>query len=173
MVDDFEYGGKKLGRIEVDAVNRGAGGPREWRLNKFNISTPEAQFTASGNWATLNAQGQGAAGAPLPRSQAERRRTVLNFKLDIADAGGVLTRFGMKDVVRRGKGSMEGQVAWVGSPLAPDYPSMAGAFNIKVESGQFLKNPPPGLAKLLDRLGGIEGNIGDRLLRQAVADGVV
>ncbi len=152
VVDDFEYSGKKLGRIEIDAVNRGAaaardGAPREWRLNKFNISTPEAQLTASGNWATVNTQGQGTAAAP--RGQAERRRTVLNFKLDIADAGGLLGRFGMKDVVRRGKGNMEGQLAWAGSPLSPDYSSMAGAFNVKVESGQFLKNPPPGLAKLL------------------------
>lgn len=156
VVDDFEFSGKKLGRIEIDAVNRGAGAgaardgaPREWRLNKFNISTPEAQFTGSGNWATLNAQGQSAGTTALPRGQGERRRTVLNFKLDIADAGALLTRFGMKDVVRRGKGNMEGQLAWVGSPLSPDYPSMAGSFNVKVESGQFLKNPPPGLAKLL------------------------
>jgi uncharacterized protein (TIGR02099 family) len=155
VVEDFDFNGKKLGRIEVDAVNRGAtaaardGGPREWRLNKFNIITPEAQFTGSGNWATINAQSLAANGSPLPRSLGERRRTVLNFKLDIADAGGVLARFGMKDVVRRGKGTMEGQVAWIGSPLSPDYPSMSGAFNVKVESGQFLKNPPPGLAKLL------------------------
>jgi uncharacterized protein YhdP len=29
----------------------------------------------------------------------------------------------MKDVVRRGRGTMEGNVAWIGSPLALDYPS--------------------------------------------------
>jgi uncharacterized protein (TIGR02099 family) len=151
VVDDFEFNAKKWGRIEVEAVNRGGGsqargeaGPREWRLNKFNISTPEAQLTASGNWATINAQSQ----APLARSLGERRRTVLNFKLDIADAGGLLARFGMKDVVRRGKGAMEGQVSWLGSPFSPDYPSMGGNFNAKVESGQFLKTDP-GLAKLL------------------------
>jgi len=78
----------------------------------------------------------------------EPRRTVMNFKLDIADGGGMLARFGMKDVIRRGKGRMEGQVAWVGSPLTLDYPSMNGAFNVNIESGQFLK-ADPGLAKLL------------------------
>jgi uncharacterized protein YhdP len=43
---------------------------------------------------------------------------------------------------------MEGQVAWVGSPLALDYPSLGGAFSVNIESGQFLK-AEPGLAKLL------------------------
>jgi uncharacterized protein YhdP len=72
----------------------------------------------------------------------------MTYKLEIADAGQLLTRFGMKEVVRRGKGRMEGQVAWMGSPLTLDYPSMNGSFNINVEAGQFLK-ADPGLAKLL------------------------
>ncbi len=54
----------------------------------------------------------------------------------------------MKDVVRRGKGRMEGSVAWIGSPLTLNYPSMDGAFFASIESGQFLK-ADPGLAKLL------------------------
>jgi uncharacterized protein YhdP len=54
----------------------------------------------------------------------------------------------MKDVVRRGKGGMEGHVSWAGSPLGFDYPSMAGAFSVNIENGQFLK-ADPGLAKLL------------------------
>jgi uncharacterized protein YhdP len=78
----------------------------------------------------------------------ERRRTAMNFKLDIADSGELLSRLGMKDVVRRGRGKMEGQVAWMGSPFSLDYPSMTGAFTVNVESGQFLK-ADPGIAKLL------------------------
>ena len=157
IVDDLELRGRKLGRIEIDAVNRSASGagrdssPREWRLNKFNVTMPEAVLTASGNWVAVNAQtpvdalaaGQG----PQPRA-AERRRTVMNFRLDIADSGELLKRFGMKDVIRRGKGKMEGQVAWIGSPLSLDYPTMNGQFNVNIESGQFLK-AEPGIAKLL------------------------
>jgi uncharacterized protein YhdP len=51
-------------------------------------------------------------------------------------------------VLSKGKGKMEGQVAWTGSPLALDYPSMGGNFNVSIESGQFLKTDP-GIAKLL------------------------
>ncbi|HSI53105.1 MAG TPA: YhdP family protein [Ramlibacter sp.] len=155
VVDDFELRGKKLGRMEIDAVNRGAatvareGGVREWRLNKLNFTMPEAVFSATGNWASLGAQPAAAPASPASaRRPPERRRTVMNFKLEIADAGQLLTRFGMKEVVRRGKGRMEGQIAWMGSPMTLDYPSMGGEFNINVEAGQFLK-ADPGLAKLL------------------------
>jgi uncharacterized protein YhdP len=154
VVDDLELRGRKLGRVEVEAVNRGAnavareGGVREWRLNKLNLIMPEATLSATGNWAALNAQSATRAGAQGAPGPAEQRRTVMKFQMDIADSGLLLTRFGMKDVIRRGKGKMEGQVAWLGSPFTLDYPSMTGVFNVNVESGQFLK-ADPGLAKLL------------------------
>ncbi len=151
VVDDFELRGKKLGRVEIDAVNVAASAsaaarelPREWRLNRFNISTPEAALTASGNWTNVIAQTSPSAA----RSIKERRRTVLNFKLDINDSGELLNRFGMVGVVRKGVGKVEGQVAWLGSPLTMDYPSLSGDFKVDVENGQFLKTDP-GIAKLL------------------------
>jgi uncharacterized protein YhdP len=155
MVQDFDLRGMKLGQLEIDAINRGPGavaregGIREWRLNKLNLSTPEAVFNANGNWAALNAQPAPPGGQrPARSAPSERRRTVMNFKLDIADSGQLLTRLGMKDVVRRGRGRMEGQVAWLGSPLSLDYPTLSGSFFINVEAGQFLQ-ADPGLAKLL------------------------
>ncbi|MDP2033011.1 MAG: YhdP family protein [Polaromonas sp.] len=153
VVEDLELRGKKLGRVEVEAINRGAGtvaregGVREWRLNKLNIIMPEATLTASGNWVAVNAQ-QAAGLASGGRAPAERRRTVMNFRLDIDDSGELLKRFGMADVIRRGKGRLEGQIAWIGSPLSLDYPSLNGQFNVNVASGQFLK-ADPGIAKLL------------------------
>lgn len=147
VVEDFELRGKKLGRIEIDAVNlmaTAAGSAREWRLNRFNIKTPEAVLTANGNWTDINAQATRSA----TRSIKDRRRTVLNFKLAIGDAGALLERFGMKGVIRKGNGKIEGQVAWLGSPITLDYPSLSGNFNVGVEDGQFLK-AEPGIAKLL------------------------
>jgi uncharacterized protein YhdP len=115
VVDDFELRGRKLGRLEIDAINRGGGavaregGVREWRLNKLSLLTPEAAFTATGNWAALDAQAQPPGARPPPRAAHERRRTVMNFRLDIQDAGQLLNRMGMKDVVRRGQGRLEGR----------------------------------------------------------------
>jgi uncharacterized protein (TIGR02099 family) len=144
VVDDLELRGKKLGRIEIEAINRSGSrtsretGVREWRLNKFNLINPQGSLTASGNWAALGSNAE----------PGERRHTVMNFKLDVADAGGLLARLGMKDVVSRGAGLLEGQVSWAGSPLTLDYPSMGGKFNVNVENGQFLQ-VEPGAAKLL------------------------
>jgi len=142
VVNELELRGTKLGRLEVEAVNRltleraGGSSAREWRLNRFDVTSPEAVFKATGNWAAVNERSR------------ESRRTVMNFRLDILNAGDLLGRFGMKDIVRRGKGQMEGQVAWLGSPLSLDYPTLAGAFKVNIETGQFLK-ADPGIAKLL------------------------
>ena len=147
VVEDMELRGKKLGRVEIQAANLGNAvardATREWRLNRFNITLPEATLTASGNWVNVNAQG-----ASAVRSVRERRRTVLTIKLDVADSGDLLKRMGMPGVLAKGKGKVEGQVSWLGSPFSPDYPSMGGGLNINIESGQFLK-ADPGIAKLL------------------------
>ena len=106
---------------------------------------PEASLLASGNWVRLNASefGQRKYDGALPL-----RRTALHFKLDIADGGGLLARFGMKDVVRQASGVMEGHIAWLGSPLKIDYPTLQGGFAVNVQAGQFLQ-ADPGIAKLL------------------------
>lgn len=137
VVDDFELLGHRLGRAEIDAVNRGGAG-REWQLNKLAFTNPDATFTAQGGWAAPAAGG----------ARGQARRTTMDFKLEIADAGGLLNRFGMKEVVRRGRGRLDGQVQWIGSPLSLDYPSLGGQLQVDVETGQFLK-ADPGIAKLL------------------------
>lgn len=145
IAESFELRGRKLGRLEIDARNRGGeDAQREWRLAKFNLTTPEASFTASGNWAQVGSAGA----APAKAGAAPQRRTVLGFALEMRDAGELLARFGMADVVRRGRGRMEGQIAWMGAPINPDYRSMMGQIHLDVGTGQFLK-AEPGLAKLL------------------------
>ncbi|MDB5897531.1 MAG: hypothetical protein JWP41_1133 [Ramlibacter sp.] len=154
VVDEFEFKGRRLGRLDIDAVYRGPGtvaregGLREWRLNRLGLTTPEYALVASGNWAAVDAQASAVGGPRQEPRPNERRRTALKFRLELSDVGQALARYGMNGVVRRGRGSMEGHVSWVGSPLALDYPSMTGSFNIGVENGQFLK-ADPGLAKLL------------------------
>ena len=136
VIDDFELRGKHLGRVEIIAANRPLPDPRaarEWRLTKFSLSTPEAQLSATGTW---SARGVAA------------RRAEMDFKLELRDSGLFLERLGMGRAVRGGKGSLIGQVAWQGSPLTLDYPSLSGQFNVAIDGGQFLK-ADPGAARLL------------------------
>ncbi|MFN3860002.1 MAG: YhdP family protein [Roseateles sp.] len=134
-VEDFELAAKRLGRLVVLAQAPAAA--RDWKLEKLQLSSPDATLNASGRW------GEAVSG---------RRRTQLDWTLDVADAGRLLERLGQgqKDspVLRGGKGQLSGQIGWDGSPLAPHYPSMAGALNIRLDTGTFLK-AEPGVGRLL------------------------
>jgi uncharacterized protein YhdP len=101
---------------------------------------PEAQLTATGTW-----------GDPGPGAASPARRAAMNFTLALGDSGALLERLGMGRVVRGGKGSLTGDVAWPGSPFSPDYAKMTGQVKVAIESGQFLK-AGPGAARLLSVL---------------------
>jgi uncharacterized protein YhdP len=140
VVDQLELRGKKFGRVEIEAVNNEPGKARtknsgEWQLSKFNITVPEASLRGTGRWLTTSE-----ASAP--------RKTEMNFKLDVSDAGALLTRLGTPNALRGGTGQLEGSVGWQGSPLALHYPSLSGQFAVTMGRGQFLK-ADAGVAKLL------------------------
>ena len=147
VVDDLVLRGKRLGRLELDAVNRA--GAREWRLTRLALTTPEARLTASGNWAAVAGNASLPAGAfATSASPATVRRVMLNFKLELSNGGALIERLGFGKVVKGGKGGMSGQIAWDGSPLAMDYPSLTGQINLSIAAGQFLK-ADPGVGRLL------------------------
>lgn len=154
VADQFELHGKKLGKLEINAINHhiashGQGRALQaWELSRLVVSVPEAVFSASGRW---DAQARGPVrplDAGAPQALQDMRRTTLDFKLDIRDAGALLTRFDMPGVIARGEGQLKGDLSWRGSPISPHYPTMAGQLHLDVGEGQFLKTDP-GAAKLL------------------------
>jgi uncharacterized protein YhdP len=152
VVDDFELRGKRLGRVEIDAVNRAAtdarDASREWLLSRLQMTTPEATLTAAGTWAAAGTAAASAGDTGNAPTGPARRRAVMNFKLDLADSGQFLERLGMGKAIKGGKGLLAGQLAWPGSPLSPDFLNMSGQINLAIEAGQFLK-VEPGVARLL------------------------
>jgi uncharacterized protein YhdP len=140
VIDALELRGIPLGRVEIEAVNQESSPSRllagpEWQLKKFNVLLPEAQLKSTGRW--------------LPTREAQaKRQTEMNFVLDIQDAGALLTRLGTPNALRGGVGQLAGSVNWQGSPLALEYPSMNGQFEVRMGRGQFLK-ADAGAAKLL------------------------
>lgn len=138
VVDDFEWRGIPLGRIEVQAVNRpstqpGRTGLPEWRLDTFRISNADAELRASGQWT-----------AP----ESGRTRSAFGFQLDLANSGTLLARLGLPQTLKGGRGTLSGQISWAGSPLEPDPASMSGDVAVQIAEGRFLK-ADPGMAKLL------------------------
>lgn len=140
VVEQLELRGKKLGRIEIEALNTEPPTGRrrtasEWQLSKLNITLPEANLRSTGRWLT-SAEG------------GTQRKTEMNFQLEVNNAGALLTRLGTPDALRGSAGQLQGTVSWQGSPLALHYPSMSGQFQVQMGRGQFLK-ADAGVAKLL------------------------
>jgi uncharacterized protein (TIGR02099 family) len=138
QIDELVLRGKSLGRVEIEATNQDLRGPRsasrDWQLQKFNVTVPEAALRASGRWTAAVDQ--------------KPRRTEMQFRLEVHDAGALLTRLGTPGALRAGAGHLEGQIGWNGSPLGLHYPTLQGQFQVKMGRGQFLK-ADPGVAKLL------------------------
>lgn len=132
VAENFELFNKKLGRLELVANNLKAQGMREWRINRLAIVNGDASMVAAGKWITRDGQS----------------KTDLTYTLDVADAGQLLRRFGFHDVLRGGKGKLDGNINWVGLPFSLDIPSLSGQIHLDMAAGQFLK-ADPGAAKLL------------------------
>ncbi|WP_186957131.1 YhdP family protein [Undibacterium umbellatum] len=134
VAENFELLNKKLGHLELQAVNHisSQAGVREWQINKLLLKNPDADFNASGKWTSQGGEG----------------RTHLSYVLDVVNSGKLLERVGFADVLSGGKGKLEGEVNWNGLPFAMDIPSMNGEIKMVLSSGQFLK-VDPGAAKLL------------------------
>ncbi len=129
VVDDFHWRAKALGRLEIEAENRLArSGVREWQLDRLKLATPDATLIARGLWSA----GQ---------------RTSLAFDLALADSGKFFERMGAGKAVQGGKGRIEGELSWPGSPLSPDLAALRGRFGVALGEGRFL-NAEPGAARL-------------------------
>lgn len=132
IAEDFSLFGMKLGKFELDARNAPGTTGREWRIDKLVVANPDATLTASGHWNTRKA-------ANLTR---------MTYSMQMANAGKQLQRFGFKDVLRDGKGKIDGSLEWKGAPFALDKSSLSGQWTLDIEKGQFLK-AEPGVARLL------------------------
>lgn len=132
IAENFELFGKKFGQLELTAHNARGFSGREWRIGKLNISNADAELKASGKWTSRDGE----------------NLSSLDYTLNIADAGKLLERFGFVNVLRAGKGKMEGEVSWKGLPFSLDIPSLNGQITLDLASGQFLK-VDPSAAKLL------------------------
>ncbi|HJV50703.1 MAG TPA: YhdP family protein [Noviherbaspirillum sp.] len=132
VAENFELFGKKFGHLELVASDAGGASGREWRINRLSIVNPDAELKAYGKWGL----------------KAGDSTSNLVYSLHIADAGRLLDRFGFANVLRGGKGKMEGDLSWKGMPFSLDIPSLSGQLTLDIAAGQFLK-VDPAAAKLL------------------------
>lgn len=143
VANDFVLRDKPLGRLQLNAYNDIEDGVPVWQLTKLELSNSAATLDVKGNWRTARRRAA-AAGS----DDDVPRRTVLDFNLNVKDAGGLLDRLGLPKTLKDGSGTVSGRFGWRGGPDAIDYPTLGGKVAIDLKRGQILK-ADPGLAKLL------------------------
>ncbi len=130
VADRYLVHGRDIGRLELDAVNERSG----WRLEKLAFTAPEGSINAKGLW--------------QPAGGGTKEQTDLEVKVQTADAGKYLARFGFADTLTRGTADLDGKVKWQGPISTIDFPSLTGEVTFRAEKGQFVKLKP-GIGKLL------------------------
>jgi uncharacterized protein YhdP len=141
VIDDLTLQGHDIGRLAVNARNFEEDGVPVWQVDKLDVSNPAAHLAATANWRTSRRLGS-MADADTPR------RTMVEFNLDVFDAGALLERFGLPRTVKAGSGSLVGRAVWRGGPTAIDYPTLDGRLTMDLHHGQILK-VDPAVARLL------------------------
>jgi len=114
-------------------------------LNAGNVNNPGPAGAVSAESSVLPVSSAQTQLAPTAR---DLRRTELDFKLDIADAGALLDQLGLPHTLQKGNGTLSGHIGWRGGPDAMDSTTLDGHLVAELKRGEFLK-VDPGIAKLL------------------------
>ncbi|MBU1424236.1 MAG: TIGR02099 family protein [Gammaproteobacteria bacterium] len=125
-VEKLTYKGRQLGKLEM-ALSEDGG---DVLLDRLLLTNPDGVLNMSGKW------------------QAVPEQTRIKLRIDISDAGNILSRSGYPDSLKDGSGSLESDLHWAGAPGTFSYPKLNGTLQLKVGKGRFLK-VDPGAAKLL------------------------
>jgi uncharacterized protein (TIGR02099 family) len=119
LVDKFIIGKKNLGKLELIAKQKEEG----WSIEELFIANQDSSFIADGIW----------------KNRSVAPRTDMNIKLEASDLNKFLTRFGYPDRIKRGRGSIDGDLSWLGGPQAINYKTLSGKVKIQARNGQFPK----------------------------------
>jgi uncharacterized protein (TIGR02099 family) len=125
-VERLTYKGRQLGKLEM-SLSEADGNVR---LDSLLLINPDGVLQMTGKW------------------QAVPERTLIDMRLDISDAGKILSRSGYPGSLKEGSGTLASSLYWSGAPSTFNYAKLNGTMNLKVGKGRFLK-VDPGAAKLL------------------------
>jgi uncharacterized protein YhdP len=128
VADSFTVKNHDLGKLELTAQPH----ETDWQIENLKVSNDDGVLTASGWW----------------RNSRTMQQTDLNFDLGVHDAERFLARLGIAGGPRRSASQLRGQVAWAGSPVDFNYPTLNGSFELETGPGQFTQ-VDPGIGKLL------------------------
>jgi uncharacterized protein YhdP len=119
LADKFIINRKNLGKLELIAMQKEKG----WSIEELYIANQDSSFIADGIW----------------KNRSVAPRIDMNIKLEASNLNRLLTRFGYPDRIKRGRGSIDGYISWLGGPQAINYKTLSGKVKIQARNGQFPK----------------------------------
>ena len=119
VVDKLTISEKQLGKLELIASQQ----DQNWEIEKLYIVNHDSSLVADGIW----------------QNHTSSPRIQMNIKLEASDINKLLTRLGYPDRVKRGSGSLEGVLSWLGGPQSIDYKTLSGKIKVRAKNGQFPK----------------------------------
>ncbi|MFA7400348.1 MAG: AsmA-like C-terminal region-containing protein, partial [Sideroxydans sp.] len=125
-IERLTWKGRQLGHLEM-LLN---GDGNDVVMRNLRLTNPDGVFSATGKW------------------NAATDKTQLNAKLEITNAGKIMSRYGYSEGFKDGSGTLESELSWNGSPADFNYGSLDGKLKLKTGKGRFLQ-VNPGAAKLL------------------------
>jgi len=131
-IDRLRLAGKSLGKLAL----RGEPSTDKWLLSKFDMTHRGIKTTASGEW--VNDEQSGSISS-------------FDFDTKIDEAEGVLDDMAFDGFIKKGKGTIKGNVNWLGAPHEFEYARLNGDFDIRIADGELVKVEPGG-GKLLGLL---------------------
>lgn len=129
--DSFEWDNKNLGAMELIAYPQN----NNWAIQKLKLSNPESTISADGQW----------------NNWQKNPSTYLNVTWDIRNLGETLKNIGHPNTVKRGEGSLNGQLQWAGNPYDFNPVEINGNLQLEMKKGQILQ-VQPGVGRLLGLL---------------------
>lgn len=125
VIGELSYRNRLLGNLHLSAENSDGA----WHT-RLMLSNDDGRLEADAYW------------------QPQPTQTRVDFKLTARSLEKMLERVGYPGTIRRGNGSLSGQMAWQGQPFRVDYPTLDGKLTLAVGNGQFNKLEP-GVGRLL------------------------
>ena len=131
-IDALKMDGRDLGALEF----HGRPNDEIWKVEKFTLVHNGIRTSATGEWSNLAEQGS---------------LSSFDVVTSIDEAEGVLEDMDFQGYVRKGNGSLNSDIEWIGAPHEFDYSRLDGKFDLFVKDGELVQ-VEPGTGKLLGLL---------------------
>jgi len=132
-VDEFNLSKAQLGQIKIKTKSTA----NLLSIESLQVNNPQGSSMASGQW--------------MGATSSQPEHSKLNINMDIKDAGHIIAHWSSQKSIEGGKGNLNANAEWDGSPFTPQYDSLAGKVNLNLEKGRLLEVNTSG-AQILDVL---------------------